>query len=427
MVSRILHILGSLAIGGAESLVLDMVRQGHKYGFELFVVHMHKVSDERTKCFEESGAVVKYIPCKKGIKGTSSFIYNLNKYLKNNKIECIHCHNNIDAYWAFMASCGLKCKIILSVHGFNLDLDYLKNKLHTWPFFYPDKYILQRCSIAFVSGRTKDFYSSKYAGWNLIENAPVIHNGIDATKVTQAEKVDLISSGVPLCNVEALCNVETLCNGISPFVDAPLFAMVGSFNSPAKRQQLILCKAIGELKKRFAGALPFNFAFIGASNSNYDTRLQTTAENEEDMYAACRIYCAENDLDNNIKFFAPRADVPGIMRNLGCYVYSSLDDTFGLSVIEAVIAGAPVICSDIPTFREVTLNGLLATLVPNNPEAFAESMFNFITEAKMEDGEIRKIEDTEMRKQTALKKYSIEACILNYKKIYEITFKSADL
>ncbi|MEG0518259.1 MAG: glycosyltransferase family 4 protein [Bacteroidales bacterium] len=424
---RVLHVLGSLSIGGAENLVLDMVRHGKECGITFHIVYMHEAPLERVKQFSGSGVPLQYIGCGKGVGATAHFISGLRKYIRSNHIQIVHCHNNIDAYWAFLAARRLSCRIVLSVHGFNLNFNYLQKKIRTGAFFHPDDFILRHCSLAFVSGRTKDFYCGEYAGRSFVETAPVIHNGIDAEKILLAERIILTDQDkiVPVNKGEI----------------KPLFAMVGSFNSPARRQQLIICRAIGELKKRFEGELPFRFAFIGASNSGWKgedivaaagkerdvlqsglgqggTILSTNVAQEqkrngsEDMYAACRMYCKEHELDGDVLFVAPRTDVPGIMRGLQCYVYASEDDTFGLSVIEAVLAGVPVLCSDIPTFREVTLDGSLATLVVNTPEAFAEAVFEFMDSPK---GEVA----LEQKKQTALEKYSITACLLHYKELYE--------
>ncbi|MEG1899249.1 MAG: glycosyltransferase family 4 protein [Bacteroidales bacterium] len=390
MAIKVLHILGNLAIGGAENLVLDMIRHGRGVGMEFYTVYMSKSPQERINQFIDAGTGIKYIQCTKGIKGTFSFICGLRNYLKMNNIHIIHCHNNINAYWAFIASRALGCKIILTVHGFNNNLNYLGDKIPKFLNFSPDKYILNRCSFVFVSEKTKDFYCKKYKNWDSVNKAPVIYNGIDANKILSASKIDIYDG------------------------EKQVFAMVGSFNSPAKRQQIIICKAIGELKKRIANAqLPFKFAFIGAPNSEWKEGdlLEDGAYNTNDMYAACRLYCAKNALDNDVMFIPPRSDVPGIMRNLACYVYASEDDTFGLSVIEAVIAGVPVICSNIPTFVEVTHNGMLAQLVPNNTNAFANAIYNFIV------GDTCPL-NLDLKTQAALKNYSINICLEKYNTLF---------
>jgi glycosyltransferase involved in cell wall biosynthesis len=52
-------------------------------------------------------------------------------------------------------------------------------------------------------------------------------------------------------------------------------------------------------------------------------------------------------------FLGARDDVQGYFRFLDAYAMTSRSEAFGLSLVEAVSAGVPVVCSDIATFREL--------------------------------------------------------------------------
>ena len=52
-------------------------------------------------------------------------------------------------------------------------------------------------------------------------------------------------------------------------------------------------------------------------------------------------------------FLGARDNVQGYFRFLDVYAMTSRSEAFGLSLVEAVSAGVPVVCSDIPTFREL--------------------------------------------------------------------------
>jgi glycosyltransferase involved in cell wall biosynthesis len=52
-------------------------------------------------------------------------------------------------------------------------------------------------------------------------------------------------------------------------------------------------------------------------------------------------------------FLGPRDDVQGYFRFLDVYAMTSRSEAFGLSLVEAVSARVPVVCSDIETFREL--------------------------------------------------------------------------
>lgn len=54
------------------------------------------------------------------------------------------------------------------------------------------------------------------------------------------------------------------------------------------------------------------------------------------------------------------------------FVFPSLAEGFGLPLLEAMQAGTPVLCSDIPVFHEV--GGNVVTYVQPTPEAFCQAL-----------------------------------------------------
>jgi glycosyltransferase involved in cell wall biosynthesis len=97
----------------------------------------------------------------------------------------------------------------------------------------------------------------------------------------------------------------------------------------------------------------------------------------------------------NVRLCGSTNDVSGIFQQYDFFIQASSHEGFGLSVIEAMAAGIPVLLSDIPVFREIT-NGLAnffpldkagaaaETLVrvfnKTYPSALASEAFNFVQE-----------------------------------------------
>lgn len=64
-------------------------------------------------------------------------------------------------------------------------------------------------------------------------------------------------------------------------------------------------------------------------------------------------------------------DLQALLRGAGLLVYPSLYEGFGLPLVEAMAAGTPVACADIPVFREVA-GDAAAYFDPTDPSAIAD-------------------------------------------------------
>jgi glycosyltransferase involved in cell wall biosynthesis len=95
------------------------------------------------------------------------------------------------------------------------------------------------------------------------------------------------------------------------------------------------------------------------------------------------------------------ADLRCVVAGATAVVLPSRDEGFGLPVLEAMAAGIPVVCSDLPALREVA--GGLATLVPSGaPAALATALASV-------DSAARDSADAADRRAHAAR-YSWQAC-----------------
>lgn len=77
-----------------------------------------------------------------------------------------------------------------------------------------------------------------------------------------------------------------------------------------------------------------------------------------------------------------RSDVEKILSIGQVFAFPSVYEGLGVSLIEAQAAGLPILCNDIPVFREVTRPGENAWLIPvSHTEAWAEALLRLSREA----------------------------------------------
>jgi len=78
----------------------------------------------------------------------------------------------------------------------------------------------------------------------------------------------------------------------------------------------------------------------------------------------------------NVRLCGSANNIPGLFQHYDYFIQASSHEGFGLSVIEAMASGIPVVLSEIPVFREIT-NGLAHFFPLNNARQAAENLMEF--------------------------------------------------
>ncbi|MEG9528778.1 MAG: glycosyltransferase [Hyphomicrobiales bacterium] len=97
----------------------------------------------------------------------------------------------------------------------------------------------------------------------------------------------------------------------------------------------------------------------------------------EDAYAAdLRARVAARGLSDRVLFLGQRADVPRLMQAVDAVVHPSVDpEPFGRTLVEAMLAGVPVIATDAGASAEILDDGAAGILVPpRRPDRLAAAL-----------------------------------------------------
>jgi glycosyltransferase involved in cell wall biosynthesis len=97
----------------------------------------------------------------------------------------------------------------------------------------------------------------------------------------------------------------------------------------------------------------------------------------EDAYAAeLKKMVEELGLGDRVRFLGQRSDVPRLMRAVDVMLHPSIDpEPFGRTLVEAMLAGVPVIATNTGAAPDILDQGRAGILIaPNDPEALAKAV-----------------------------------------------------
>ena len=94
--------------------------------------------------------------------------------------------------------------------------------------------------------------------------------------------------------------------------------------------------------------------------------------------AAIENYLLQNDIQTELKFLGHRNDIYELLAASDVFIFPSLFEGLGGSLIEAQAAGLPIICSDISVFNEVVTSRNALFHKVNNPKSLSEQFLKIL-------------------------------------------------
>ncbi|MDQ5921341.1 MAG: hypothetical protein QG673_1399 [Pseudomonadota bacterium] len=295
---KIVQVINSLGGAGAEKLVFDLALLQHELGHEVTVITLYNFDDIYGKRLATSGVPVINL----GVKKFSVFTaLKLRRYIKKISPDIVHSNLFPANYYAVLSLIGLKINKITTEHCTLNNRNQIKLLKPLEAFIYGQYDI-----IAAIGDGVETLYKKYLPEYE--KRIIKINNGVDICRY-QIEKVKKQFIGI----------------------DENMFIVTMTARFEAQKDQETLIRAIYNL--------PANIMLILVGDGS------KIGEARDLVSSLC--------IENRVLFLGFRQDIPQILSLSDVVVLSSHWEGFGLSVVEGMAAGKPVIASNVEGLREV--------------------------------------------------------------------------
>lgn len=303
---RIMYLLFSFTVGGAEELVVDLCNEmvAQKQDVYLYIVNDYYSKSLIRKLSKK--VHVELQNRKAGSGGKAETLFRVSKYIYKNKIDVVHCNSlNAPELLLFKPVLYPKARIVHTIHDVG---QY--SSLPKWKIIFRNKL----CdSFVAISDSVKNDLVEAGADSQKIR---VVYNAIDLKKFQNNRKKNFDKNRIVIGNVARIM--------------------------PEKKGQDVLVAAIERLKKVYPEIV---CEFAGA----YDAQHKIAYENLKNEVRL-------KGLSKNIRFLGNIENIPSFLGEIDIFVLPSRYEGFGISLIEAMSMGIPCIASNLDGPAEIIGN-----------------------------------------------------------------------
>lgn len=286
---RILHVITSLEFGGAQRLLVDLLPLQSTLD-EVTLLVYERVYNDFERTIEEAG--IKILCLNEHIFHNPRVIFRLRKIFRD--YDLVHAHLFPTIYWTSLAARGVGVKLVYTEHS-------TSNSRRNKSYFRPiERLMYSRYDrIISISQQTQEALTSWLGQRD--ERFVVINNGVD-TKKFSSVKVSVVPKSL---------------------------IMVSRFAS-SKDQETVI-RAMEHIDK--------------------DAVLRFVGEGENRKH--CEKLTQDLGVSDRVQFLGSRSDVPVLVASSYIGIQSSNWEGFGLTAVELMAAGKPVIATNVDGLKQV--------------------------------------------------------------------------
>ncbi len=317
--------------GGNVTSVNDLVLGLNKERFNVIFIYLSGIGAD-DDFIKKTGYDVFYLAGAERLKGFRfSILSRLIRILKRSNVDIIHCHGHKATVYGAIASRFVRVPVVIAhVHGLNRS-KYLRRKIANFFLFkWIDRIICVANSVR------EDVLKNN---WSLsADKVSVLENSVDYKRFAD----------VSISKADAKRMLDVPSNAF-------VFGTVGRL-VPTKGQ-LYLIEAFAKVKQKLPKSV---LLLVGGG------RLENVLKRE----------ASKTDFGESIHFLGLRTDVPQGLKALDVFVFPSVNEGFGLALVEAMAAGVPCIATEVGGIPEIINTENVGILVPpTDADALAQAMF----------------------------------------------------
>jgi glycosyltransferase involved in cell wall biosynthesis len=362
---RILHIITGSSIAGAENVVLTLAKGMKDSQFESEICTLSPEGELHKKA--QQIGIKAYALGYKSILSLPKVVIKLFILLYKKNYYIINTHLSQAGVIGIIVGRLVRIPCIIETRHYSDYMYKYGNKIKQW---LDKKTVNMTNHVIVVSNAGKEILK-KIEGIKE-EKINVIYNGIDISKFSSNHRTQ-IRKQLGIDNNIVLTFTATF--------------------HPSKGHKYLL-ESVGMLKKNYPNVV---LLLIGDGVLRSNLGALTKQLNIED----------------NVRFLGYRTDIPDILSATDIYVHSSVEEGFGIAIIEAMAVGLPVVATNVGGIPEIITNGENGILVPpENPHALAEAIIDLI-----EHTEQRKIL-AEKGRQHVTANFTDEIMVKKYMEVY---------